>query len=51
MLPRRNSLMASVYASHAVGRGFTSRPGHTKDHHKTGTNCPPPPLLGTHALW
>ena len=24
-----------------VGRGFASRPGHTKDHHKNGTNCLP----------
>ena len=26
-----------------------SRPGHTKDHHKNGTNCPPP-CIGMHAL-
>ena len=25
-------------ASHMVGREFTSRPGHTTDHHKNGTN-------------
>ena len=31
----------SVSASHTVGRGFASRPGHTKDHHKNGTNCLP----------
>ena len=31
----------SVSASHMVGRGFASRPGHTKDHHKNGTNCLP----------
>ena len=24
-----------------VGRGFASWPGHTKDHHKNGTNCLP----------
>ena len=24
-----------------VGRGFASRPGDTKDHHKIGTNCLP----------
>ena len=24
-----------------VGREFVSRPGHTKDHHKNGTNCLP----------
>ena len=28
-------------ASHVVGCGFASRPGHTKDHHKNGTNCLP----------
>ena len=27
-------LMLSVSASHAVGRGFVSRPGHAKDYHK-----------------
>ena len=32
----------SVSASRTVGREFASRPGHTKDHHKNGTNCPPP---------
>ena len=26
---------------HAVGRGFASRPGHTKDHNKNGANCHP----------
>ena len=26
---------------HALGRWFASRPGHTKDHHKNGTNCLP----------
>ena len=29
-----------------VGRGFASRPGHTKDHHKNGTNSP----LAWHAM-
>ena len=24
-----------------IGRGFAFRPGHTKDHHKNGTNCLP----------
>ena len=33
--------VGSVSASHTVGREFTSRPGHTKDHHKNGTNCLP----------
>ena len=26
-------------ASNADGRGFASRFGHTKDHHKNGANC------------
>ena len=26
-------------ASRTVGREFASWPGHTKDHHKNGTNC------------
>ena len=30
-----------VSASRTVGREFASRPGHTKDHHKIGTNCLP----------
>ena len=30
-----------VSASHAVGHGFASRPGHTKDHHKDCTNSLP----------
>ena len=34
-------LSVSVSASHTVGRVFASRPGHTKDHHKNGTNCLP----------
>ena len=34
-------LVVSVSASHTVGRWFTSRAGHTKDHHKNGTNCLP----------
>ena len=32
-------LVVSVSASHTVGREFASRPGHTKDHYKNGTNC------------
>ena len=39
--PCRVGLVVSMSASHAVGRGFASRPGHTKDHHKNGTNCHP----------
>ena len=34
-------LVVSVSASNTVGRDFASRPGHTKDHHKNGTNCLP----------
>ena len=26
---------------HVVGRGFAPRSGHTKHHHKNGTNCLP----------
>ena len=36
-----SGLVISVSASHAVGRGFGPRPGHTKDHHRNGTNCLP----------
>ena len=34
-------LVVNVSASHTLGREFASRPGHTKDHHKNGTNCLP----------
>ena len=34
-------LVVSMTSSHAGRRGFASRPGHTKDHHKNGTNCLP----------
>ena len=40
-----DGLVVSVSASHAVGRGFASRPGHTKDHHKMVQTASP---LGTH---
>ena len=40
-LPCRVCLVVWVSASHKVGHGFASRPGHTKDHHKNGTNCLP----------
>ena len=40
-LPCRVGLVVSVPASHTVGRVFASWPGHTKDHHKNGTNCLP----------
>ena len=33
--------VGSVSASRTVGHEFASRPGHTEDHHKNGTNCPP----------
>ena len=33
--------VGSEAASQMVGREFASRPGHTKDHHKSGTNCLP----------
>ena len=39
--PRRDGLVGSVSASHVVGPEFVSQPGHTKDHHKNGTNCLP----------
>ena len=41
LLPHRGGLVVSVSASHAVGRGFASQSGHTKCHHKNGTNCLP----------
>ena len=31
-------LVVSLSASHTVDHEFASRPGHTKDHHKNGTN-------------
>ena len=40
-VPCRVGLVVSVSAPHTVGRGFASQPGHTKDHHKNGTNCLP----------
>ena len=40
-LPCRVGLVVSVSTSHNVGHEFTSRPGHTNDHHKNGTNCLP----------
>ena len=39
--PCRVGSIGSVSASRTVGREFASRPGHTKDHHKNGTNCLP----------
>ena len=40
-LPCRVGSVGSMSASRTVGREFASRPGHTKDHHKNGTNCLP----------
>ena len=34
----QDDLVVSVSVSHAVGRGFTFQPGHTKDHHENGTD-------------
>ena len=31
-------IVVSISNYHAVGRGFTSRACHTRDHHKNGTN-------------
>ena len=39
--PINYTMVVSVSASRTVGREFASRPGHTKDHHKNGTNCLP----------
>ena len=39
--PCRVGLVVSVSASHTVGRGFAPMSGHTKDHHKNGTDCLP----------
>ena len=41
MVPMTLGLVVSVSAFHTLSRGFKSRPGHTKDHHKNGTNCLP----------
>ena len=40
-IPCRVGLVVSVSASRKVDREFASRPGHTKDHHKNGTDCLP----------
>ena len=37
----RVGLVVSVSASHTICHEFASRPGHTKNHHKNGTNCLP----------
>ena len=41
ILPCQVGLVVSVSPSHTVGCEFASRMGHTKDHHKNGTNCLP----------
>ena len=45
--PCRFGSVVSVSASHTVGRGFTSRPDHTKDRHKNGKTVP---LHGTQCI-
>ena len=37
--PRQDGLVVSVSACHVVGRGFSPRLSHTKDHHENGTNA------------
>ena len=44
--PCRVGSVGSVFASRTVGHEFASRPGHTKDHYKNGTNCLPACLKG-----
>ena len=39
--PCRVGSVGSVSASRMVGHEFASQLGHTKDHHKNGTNCLP----------
>ena len=39
--PCQVGLVVSVSASHTVGSKFASQRGHTKDHHRNGTNCLP----------
>ena len=39
--PCRVGSVGSVSPSRTVGREFASWPGHTKDHHKNGTNYLP----------
>ena len=39
--PCRDIFMFSVIVSHAVGRGFATRPGHIKDPYINDTNCLP----------
>ena len=36
---RQDGLVVNMSSSHAEGPGFESRPCHTKDHYKNGTNC------------
>ena len=39
--PRWDGSVVCVSALHAVVNGFVPGLGHTKDHHKNGTNCLP----------
>ena len=39
--PGYDDLLVNMSASHEVGCGFTSLPGHTKVHHRNCTNCLP----------
>ena len=41
MTVHQDGLVVSVSASHVVGHAFVSRQGHTKYHHRKGTNCLP----------
>ena len=50
MLLCRVGSVGSVSSSRTVGREFASRPGHTEDHHKNGTNCLPA-LVCMHLGW
>ena len=40
-LPRRDDIVASLYATHALGGEFANRRGYNKDHHRNGTYCLP----------
>ena len=42
----QDDLVVSMSTSDVVGHGFASRPSHTKDHYKNGTNC----LLACHGV-
>ena len=46
-LPHKEGASYIVAKVFTDWHGFASRPGHTKDHHKNGTNC----LLPWHAMY